>query len=688
MTNPGAAESGALTKLFAEGERLGWTFRDRNLFRHRFLEPPPQPRPIPAQIVNSARYAQEKLAGRMGLFGGLGGTFGLVFGCCATTALDMDQGAGAAALGLLALLCLGGGVAGMVAVASHNRRAKDALRQASEAQVRDHQAVLAAWEQRRIAHQQSEHARVGALAEWGAADPPPGTRRVDIVGGSIWGWEAVLTVFGGSLLRTRGSLTLVDFTGEAACRELVRLAEATETSVDVKLLPSELAKTNLLADLEPRQLVDTLIESMYGDVPTASRTGRAQDDRILSAVCTALAPDITMARVAAALRVLMGETSGIDALTVAERDTVADRLFADEFKRQVHADLRRIESYIHPIEALGGAQTDATPAALTCLVDESDGRSARRELLKDLIVQWLIRRVSSHALPTRSLVIVGADEVSHLHLERLTDLCERRDIRLVLLFRHLRDASVRALGGGAVGFMRLANHEEARQAAEFIGRQHKFMLSQLTRALGGNDTHSVADSVGQQKQRGGGLGPGGSLSNWSVSRSWSQTVTRAEGTSWNDAAAAERVYEYAVEPRTLQDLPDYALLLVKGQGNGSVLQPVECNPEIVTLPRVLMEPLPDLPLPDPSVALIPLAGSPTQLPVGQPTTIGAMTPPPERLAHGVLHGWGTGGGPISAPPYHVPPPRYPGPPPPQHVPPPTPPPRAPRPGVPPHSPQE
>jgi hypothetical protein len=90
-------------------------------------------------------------------------------------------------------------------------------------------------------------------------------------------------------------------------------------------------------------------------------------------------------------------------------------------------------------------------------------------LLKDLTIQWLIHRVSSQTLPIRSLVIAGADEVSHLHIERLTELCERREIRLVLLFRHLRDSAALAIGNGTVGFMRLANHQEARQAAEFIG---------------------------------------------------------------------------------------------------------------------------------------------------------------------------------------------------------------------------
>jgi hypothetical protein len=652
-----------LTNLFVEGERLGWTFRDRNLFLRRFLEPAPIPPPLPPHLVQAVQRSSQTLTTRALVFGLGGFLLAGVFACCASAMGSMNSSAGGSLFGLLALFSLvGGGGAVALVFVSHSQK-KGALDRAVQEQMRNHQTALAGWEHRRMEHERAERMRVDKLAEWGAADPPVGTRRVDVVGGSIWGWEALLTVFGGSLLRTRDTLTLVDFTGEAACRELVRLAEETGVPHDVKLLPSQLAETNLLSDLEPRQLVDTLIESMYGDIPTGSRADRAQDDRILTAVCRALAPDITMARVAAALRVLMGEPGAHEALSDEERHRIADDLFADEFKRQVHGNLRRIESYIHPLETLGTAAADAEPSALTCLVDESDGRSARRELLKDLIVQWLIRRVSSHQLPTRSLVVVGADEVSHLHIERLTDLCERRDIRLVLLFRHLRDSSLQALGGGAVGFMRLANHEEARQAAEFIGRQHRFVLSQLTRTLGGNDTHSVADTVGQQTSRGGGWGPGGHHSSWNVTRNWSQTVSRAEGTNWNDAAAAERVYEYAVEPRTLQDLPDYALLLVKGQGNGSVLQPVECNPEIVTLPRVTMQPLPALRLPDPAEAVIPLAGSPTELTVSRPTPIGAMGPPPGQLAHGVLPGWGTGGpAPHSGPPGPPPPPPPPPPP--------------------------
>jgi hypothetical protein len=636
-----------LNRLYAEGERLGWTFRDRNMFRYRFLEPYPVPAPIPVQLVNAAHRAGQKMAARM-VIAGVG--LAVLLGCCGGFTIFSLNGAGAA-YPVMAVLALLGGIGGIVAVAVHASNAKSALARAQQEQQHAHQAACTVWEQRRAQHEAAEQARVDRLDEWGAADPPSGTRRVDIVGGSLWGWEALLTVFGASLLRSRGSLVVVDFTGEAVCRELVRLAAENETPVEVKLLPGQLAETNLLSGLAARQLVDALIESMYGDdVPTGSRADRAQDDRILSAVCEALGENLTMARVAAGLRVLMGEPGEHPALTPQERQRIADELFADEFKRQVHANLRRIESYIHPLESLGSQAPGALTAALTCLVDESDGRSARRELLKDLIIQWLIRRVSAQTLPCRSLIIVGADEVSHLHIERFTDLCERRDVRLVLMFRHLRGSSVHAIGGGAVGFMRLANHEEARQAAEFAGRQHKFVLTELTRTLGGNDTHSVADTTGQQTQRGGGWSVRGRHSNWGVSRNWSQTVTRAEGTSWSDAASAQRVYEYAVEPRTLQDLPDYALLLVKGQGNGSVLQPVECNPEIVMLPRMTMQPLPNLPLPDPAVAAIPLAGSPAQLTGSPPAQIGAVTPPPATLARGVLPGRGSPGQ-ASAPPY-------------------------------------
>jgi hypothetical protein len=53
----------------------------------------------------------------------------------------------------------------------------------------------------------------------------------------------------------------------------------------------------------------------------------------------------------------------------------------------------------------------------------------------------------------------------------------------------------------------------------------------------------------------------------------------------------QRVYEYAVEPAVLQDLPDNALLLIRRGSTGSQLQPVECDPAILTLLDVTLTPL-------------------------------------------------------------------------------------------------
>jgi hypothetical protein len=143
-----------------------------------------------------------------------------------------------------------------------------------------------------------------------------------------------------------------------------------------------------------------------------------------------------------------------------------------------------------------------------------------------------------------------------------------------------------------------------------------------------------------------------------VTRNWSQTVSVADGTNWSDAASAQRVYEYAVEPRALQDLPDYALLLVKGQGTGSVMQPVECDPAIITLPRVTMDPLPPAVLPDHSVAAIPASGPPTHMVISQPAPLGAPAPPPGTYATNTLPGWGSGA-PQPQPVYPPQQPQYP-----------------------------
>jgi hypothetical protein len=178
-------------------------------------------------------------------------------------------------------------------------------------------------------------------------------------------------------------------------------------------------------------------------------------------------------------------------------------------------------------------------------------------------------------------------------------------VYLTLLFRHLRDDAVAMIGGGTAAFMRLGNHQEAEQAASFLGRQHKFVLSGFIATYGTNQsqTDSSGYSYGTAQSRGSSathswtddrlLDPATSGSRTtsrdrSVNQGWNSSVSWTGGTSWSDAASVQRLYEYIVEPGVLQNLPENALLLA-GSGR-SGLRAVECHPAIITMPGVSTRP--------------------------------------------------------------------------------------------------
>jgi hypothetical protein len=257
---------------------------------------------------------------------------------------------------------------------------------------------------------------------------------------------------------------------------------------------------------------------------------------------------------------------------------IAGELFPPWYRHQIGPNLVRLDAFLTDLARYAGQRggyPDA-PAYYTCLALDSSARSARGELLLALAVQWLTVQVSASAASAPTVIIVGADEITRPHLERLADACERRHVPLTLMFRHLREDALAVLGAGGAAFMRLGHHGEAEQAASYIGKQHKFVLSQLTATLGGNETHTRTDTdgYGATDQR-----------TWSVARSW------ASGTNWSTATATQRVYEFAVEPSVLQGLPDHALLLTAPGRTGSDLRAVECDPAIVTLPGVSPRPL-------------------------------------------------------------------------------------------------
>ncbi|SNT59023.1 hypothetical protein SAMN05443665_105140 [Actinomadura meyerae] len=628
-------------RLFSPDPRIGWVFRDRWWFLTPFPEAPPRQQALPDYLAR--RVAETEAAARRRMGRTLPGSAGMAAVLVVLAALAAGLSTSfTVGLLLLAVIAVTPGAVLTWWALRQREGARRAHELAQKQVTGGYHEQAQQWQARKQAHEAAERARLDQLPEWGAA-PRPG-RRLDVFGGTLWAWEALLTTYGTSTLAVQPLLVL-DLSREVVSRELAELSRAAGMEVDEQLLPSRQASSTLLTDMSPQELVDAIVESMHGGGPDTTRAERSMDDRILSKVCGALGGDITLARIAAALRVLMGEPEEGDALTRDERRRVGTELFTVEYRRQAHANLSRIESYVHPLEDLGTRPSGTGPGYLTCIALDSQARNVRSELLTDLIVQWVTHRITASSAATPALVVAGADELARRHLERLSDACERRGVPLTLLFRRLRETSAELIGGGAVAFMRLGNHEDAARAADFIGRDHRFVLSQITRNVGGTESHTTTDTRGEgdsetrstsrttgssrtwgtsssggvshsggemfglfpdrstSSQRGRNRGGSDSRSATegtavATTRNWSAASSYAEGTNWSDADSSQRVYEYVVEPVTLQHLPDHALLLVQSApGGGRTVTPVECDPAIVTLDRVTTGPLPDPPAP-------------------------------------------------------------------------------------------
>ncbi|MFI1029647.1 hypothetical protein [Streptomyces sp. NPDC020951] len=625
VENTEAGRLGRYLRLFDAGQRLGWIYRDPESLRHPFVEPEPQREQVAVGYENQATAARLDHQDRRGSALKIGG--GVAAACFV---LSFYLGPASAIVGVVALVVA---LARLALAQQKLSSATGALTAQHGALEQRFQSSWQVWQQRRQYHESQQEQWVRSLDAWGAQPIGPDTRRLDVFGGSQRGREGFLTVFGTSTLQER-PVIVVDLTQALVCRELSMLAEAAGVPVDVQLLPGRMAESSIVGGLAPHELVHALVEAVHGDNPEAGRAERAVDTRILTQLCGALGADVSLARLGAGLRVLMGEADDTECLGRDERNRIADDLLNDKNKDQVRDSLFRLVSFVHPLEQLGTARGGRGPGYLTCLALDFGAGSASTELLADLAVQSVMRRLSTFEETAPSVVVaLGEQGLQRRHLEQLAQVCERRGAQLVLSHPHLRDAAEQMIGGGTVAFMKLGNHQEANVAADFIGREHSFVLHSLTDTEGHTVNTSVAKTIGSSVSRGtthsesvtrgsnwgsssstgyqAGASPfststststssGGSYSettgtSTSVTHSTNESTTHTTGDSDSTSLATgrQRVYEYVLEPTQLQALAEFSLLVVERRAGGAVqVHPVDCNPNIVFLDRVSTSPLP------------------------------------------------------------------------------------------------
>lgn len=315
---------------------------------------------------------------------------------------------------------------------------------------------------------------------------------------------------------------------------------------------------------------------------------RNVDARVLRVVCRTLAPALSMARLAAGLRVLLGETPPEGVLTGDERTRLAGAL-GDEYRSRVYHRLMLLEADVAQLDRVGTRpRTLPEDAARLRFVALSRQGGPMNELYLALLVQLQIRRLREaaavHAQPT--LVVVGADRLHARHLSELGRLSVALDAPLVYLSERF-DERTRAHGGAAgtaTAFMTLADPGEASAAADFIGTEEVLIAARASRGAGG--------SFGFGGSRGTVVGLGGRMD------------TAGGPAAERSAALTEtsRVERHVVQARNLRAAADTGLYLVAWAGTPTAAgQPAteaqqrrvwfaDCDPLIAADPRAASTP--------------------------------------------------------------------------------------------------
>ena len=616
---------------------------------------------------------------------------------CGVCAAVLAASIAAALAGWLNVLAAGlaAGCAGLVGAVSGNaiwqgeralrsrvaaeRRRVDTIRAESESKLfawqAEHASRVREWQARRVAY---EHQK-----RWYAVATPDDIGRVDIAGGTLSGWSAMLTTAAAHRLAEGGQVTVLDLTESAVALDLIAFARsramsAASTDPLVWVLPEDLPTLHLGRGLGSAALADVLSLAVSMGEEHASTRDLSFDNAILDRVFDVLDGTATIASVAAALRALAQVGNPADdvaagLITHAQADRLRAMFGSGAADQVVIERAWALESQLRKLAALGTEPSPARDGNADNLRVLALSRHAG--VLEAKVTGAYLAVALTHAIrqaergqPWRhTLFVLGADRLRGDVLDRLCDACEGTRTGLVLGYRTIAPHVKERLGRGnaAVAFMRLGNAEDAKAASEQIGTEHRFVLSQLTETLGRSVTDTTAGSYTSTAGRTGSLTASRSSSesssqaagrtrgepssflplargsssrnaqaseSWtageaesvsagiSASTAWGQTTSAAEGSSESLAYATQRSREFLVEQHELQRLPPSAMIVSYPGPAGRELVLADVNPGIGGLGSTTMRTLDEFRT-APAVPAVP-AGVPA-VPAGVPDGVRA-----------------------------------------------------------------
>jgi len=520
------------------------------------------------------------------------------------------------------------------------------------------------WQQRRSAFDRQ--------SQWYAVSLPDDVDRVDLAGGTLAGWSAMVTVVGASRLTAGGDLTVIDLTEGTVAADLLAVAGRSGIAPLVWVLPGDLPRLDLTSGLPAEGLADVL--SMVVSVSEDEGAGGdvAQDNAILERLLDVFDGNATIAQATAALRALgqIGdprEDIRLGLLTPDQLEQIIGMFGRGAADQVVIGRAWAMESRLRKLDGAGLAPVELPPSRLRVICTDRRAGVFGNRVLGTYAVTALthvIRQAPAGRPWQHTLMLAGADRLRGDVLDRLTEACEVTRTGLLLAYRSIPPQVKERLGRGnaAVAFMRLGNSGDARVASEHIGTEHRFVVSQLTETVGTSVTDTVGDSytstvgtadsvstsattsetTGTSRGRGR-SGESGSLpfgpSNWTRSRdrsystgtsdsesiteginlstAWGISTSRAVGANDSLARTTQRSREFLVEQHELQQLPPSAVIITSASRGGRRVVLADANPAIIGLPTATVLTLdearnaPETPLARPQAPPVPSQQAPT-----------------------------------------------------------------------------
>jgi hypothetical protein len=514
------------------------------------------------------------------------------------------------------------------------------IRAAQESQLfawqAEHASRVREWQGLRIAYERQKR--------WYGVAVPGGIGRVDLAGGTLSGWSAMLTTAAAHRLAAGAEVTVLDLTEGSVALDLIAFARASRLEPLVWVLPEDLPRLDLGTGLDARGLADvlSLVASATGEQD--STRDLSFDNAILERIIDALGGTATVAGVAAALRTLAQvgdprEDVAAGLISAAQVDRLTTMFGRGAADRVVVERAWVLESQLRKLAAVGTSPVPQPASALRVIAVGQHASSVEGKVLATYLAVALthsLRRTRPGRLWQHTVFVLGADRLRGDTLDRLADACESTGTGLVLGYRSVPPHVKQRLGRGnaAVAFMRLGNAEDAKAASEQLGTEHRFVLSQLTETIGrsvndttaasytstAGSTSSLASSwsASDSTTRGTGRGRTGqgvlplaahvshnaqtsesvstgeseSVSTGiSTSTAWGRTTSKATGDSESLAFALQRSREFLIEQHELQQLPASAMIVTYAGPDGRQVVLADANPGISVLGAATLQTL-------------------------------------------------------------------------------------------------